>query len=51
MSFSHDPRWTRRHFLRAGTATFAVSLSGWLGRLATVAGSDPKRKRSCILLW
>jgi hypothetical protein len=51
MSFSHDPRWTRRHFLRAGTAAFTVSVSGWLGRLAAVAGPDPKRKRSCILLW
>ena len=51
MSFAHDPRWTRRHFLRTGTAAFTVSVSGWLGRLAAVAGPDPKRKRSCILLW
>src|SRR5579871_6025400 len=47
----HDPQWTRRHFLRAGTAAFTVSVSGWLGRLALAAGPDPKRKRACILLW
>src|SRR2546423_12359200 len=41
----------RRHFLRAGTAAFTVSVSGWLGRLACAAGDDPKRRRSCILLW
>jgi hypothetical protein len=45
----HD--YDRRHFLRTGTAAFTVSLSGWLGRLAWAAGSDPGRKRSCILLW
>jgi hypothetical protein len=28
-----------------------VSLSGWLGRLAAAAADDPRRKRSCILLW
>jgi hypothetical protein len=27
------------------------SLSGWLGSLAAHAANDPKRKRSCILLW
>ncbi len=41
----------RRHFLRAGTASVAVSMSGWLGRLAHAAANDPERKRSCILLW
>jgi uncharacterized protein (DUF1501 family) len=41
----------RRCFLRAGTASFAVSASGWLGRLAQAAADDPGRKRSCILLW
>src|SRR5579871_3388594 len=51
MPTSHDPHWTRRHFLRTGTAAFTVSVSGWLGRLARAAGADPKRKRSCILLW
>jgi hypothetical protein len=28
-----------------------VSLSGWLGTLAAHATNDPRRKRSCILLW
>jgi uncharacterized protein (DUF1501 family) len=41
----------RRHFLRTGAAAFSVSLSGWLGRLAQAAASDPQRKRACILLW
>ncbi len=41
----------RRHFLRAGTASLAVSASGWLGQLARTAAGDPARKRSCILLW
>jgi hypothetical protein len=41
----------RRYFLRAGTASLAVSMSGWLGRLAHAAADDPQRKRSCILLW
>jgi hypothetical protein len=26
-------------------------MSGWLGRLAHATADDPKRKRSCILLW
>jgi hypothetical protein len=41
----------RRNFLRSGAAALTVSMSGWFGRLAKAAGSDPKRKRSCILLW
>ncbi|HUR55427.1 MAG TPA: DUF1501 domain-containing protein [Gemmataceae bacterium] len=41
----------RRYFLRAGAASFAVSASGWLGKLAHAAADDPKRKRACILLW
>src|SRR5580704_6849417 len=51
MQFPHDLSWTRRHFLRVGAATCTVSVSGWLGRMALAAGRDPKRKRSCILLW
>jgi hypothetical protein len=42
---------SRRHFLRAGAVSVGFSLSGWLGHLATAAADDPKRKRSCILLW
>src|SRR5262245_28090930 len=41
----------RRHFLRAGTASLTVSVSGWLGHRAAAAARDPARKRSCILLW
>ncbi|HEX5272006.1 MAG TPA: DUF1501 domain-containing protein [Gemmataceae bacterium] len=26
-------------------------MSGWLGKLATVAAADARRRRSCILLW
>ena len=44
---THD----RRYFLRSGTASLAVSMSGWLGRLAESAACDPKRNRACILLW
>src|SRR5437660_10976221 len=51
MQSPHDPTWTRRHVLRVGAAACSVSVSGWLGRLALAAGRDPKRKRSCILLW
>ena len=41
----------RRHFLRVGALSAGASLSGWLAPLARAAASDPKRKRSCILLW
>ena len=47
----NDSSWTRRHFLRTGTAALTVSLSGWLGRLAVAADGNPQRKRSCIVLW
>jgi hypothetical protein len=36
-------------FSAAGVASF--SASGWLGALAQEATRDPKRRRSCILLW
>jgi len=42
----------RRHLLRAGAVSTAVSMSGWMGRLAQAAGESKTRpKRSCILLW
>jgi hypothetical protein len=41
----------RRYFLRAGTASLAVTASGWFDQLARAGAKDPKRKRSCILLW
>ena len=43
---------SRRHFLRAGAVSTAVSMSGWMSRLAAAAeGSAKKPKRACILLW
>jgi hypothetical protein len=41
----------RRCFLRAGTASLAVTASGWFDSFARAAATDPKRTRSCILLW
>src|SRR5579863_5362360 len=43
---------SRRHLLRVGAVSTAVSMSGWLGRLAQATeGAKTKPKRSCILLW
>jgi Protein of unknown function (DUF1501) len=43
---------SRRDWLRlAGVGALAPALSGWLPTLARLAASDPKRRRSCILLW
>lgn len=43
-------RWSRRTLLRHGLmSVVGLPLSGWLPALA--AAKDPKRKRSCILLW
>jgi uncharacterized protein (DUF1501 family) len=44
-----DRTCSRRAWLRA-VGLAGVSLSGWFGALAAAAG-DPRRKRSCILLW
>ena len=41
----------RRSFLRTGTASLSISLSGWLSQLAHASADSPSRKRSCILLW
>jgi Protein of unknown function (DUF1501) len=41
---------TRRAWLRHA-ALGMTGVSGWLGRLAADAAEDPRRKRSCILLW
>jgi len=48
-----DPILSRRHLLRVGAVSTAVSLSGWMGKLAQAAaeGSISKPRRSCILLW
>jgi hypothetical protein len=43
---------SRRDLFRLSAAGFAAySSSGWLERLAADTADDPKRKRSCILLW
>ena len=43
---------SRRDWLRLSLAGVSGScLSGWLAKLAAGAASDPKRRRSCILLW
>src|SRR5262249_17592536 len=43
---------SRRDWLRLSAAGIAgCSMSGWLGRLATVAAADANPRRSCILLW
>ncbi len=47
-----DTRLDRRHLLRVGAVSTAVSMSGLLGKLALAAeASQSKPKRSCILLW
>jgi hypothetical protein len=43
---------TRREWLRLSSAgVLGAGLSGWLPALAAETAADPKRKRSCILLW
>jgi len=44
------PTLSRRDWLGV-SAGLGLSLSGWLPRLAAEAAVNPKRKRSCILLW
>jgi hypothetical protein len=48
-----DPILSRRQLLRVGAVSTAVSLSGWMGKLAQAAadGSVTKPRRACILLW
>src|SRR5262245_43263753 len=50
---SFDSLLSRRQLLRVGAVSTAVSMSGWMDKLALAAGAakDPQRKRSCILLW
>src|SRR5262245_4566479 len=50
LSMMHS--FSRRDWLKLATSGIVgCSLSGWLGNLAARAADDPKRKRSCILLW
>jgi hypothetical protein len=49
---AHTPRLTRRDWLRLSAAgAISLPLSGWLAPLAAAAAKDPRRRRSCILLW
>jgi hypothetical protein len=46
------PRLTRREVFRLASAgVLGTSASGWLGNLAADAAADPRRRKSCILLW
>ncbi len=48
----HSLPLSRRDWLKLSTAgVVGTSMSGWLGALADDAAKDPRRKRSCILLW
>jgi uncharacterized protein (DUF1501 family) len=43
---------SRRDWLRLSSAgVLGASMSGWLEALAADTANDPRRKRSCILLW
>jgi hypothetical protein len=49
---SFDSLLSRRQLLRVGAVSTAVSMSGWLGKLAmAAAAAKTTPKRSCILLW
>ncbi|MDB5350343.1 MAG: hypothetical protein JWN86_1590 [Planctomycetota bacterium] len=46
------PHLSRRQLLRLASAgLLGSSASGWIENLAARAAADPKRRRSCILLW
>src|SRR5580693_1781033 len=43
---------SRRDLLKLSSAgVVGYSMSGWLEALADETANDPRRKRSCILLW
>jgi hypothetical protein len=49
---ARTPSLSRREWLTLSAAgVVGYSMSGWLKALADGAAKDPKRKRSCILLW
>jgi hypothetical protein len=49
---ARTPLLSRRDWLRlAAAGVVGTSLSGWLDVLAAQTAKDPRRKRSCILLW
>jgi hypothetical protein len=46
------PPLTRREWLQlAAAGVAATSMSGWIERLAAQTANNPRRQRSCILLW
>jgi hypothetical protein len=46
------PRLSRRQAFRLASAgVVGASASGWIETLAASASADPKRRKSCILLW
>ena len=53
MHTRHDfPRLSRRQlFQLAAAGVIGTSASGWIEPISALAAADPKRKRSCILLW
>jgi hypothetical protein len=47
-----DYRLSRREWLKLSAAgVVAYSLSGWIETMAATAATDPRRHKSCILLW
>src|ERR1700722_15845683 len=48
----HDRGLSRRQMLRLAAAdVVGFSTSGWIEALAADAGTNPKRRKACILLW
>src|SRR6202043_1999046 len=44
--------WARREMLKLSAAgVLGCSMSGWIEKLAAQTAGDPRRRRSCILLW
>jgi hypothetical protein len=51
-SLSSLPRLTRRQMFRLATVgALGASASGWIQTLSADAATDPRRRKSCILLW
>ncbi len=49
---SSFPRLTRRQMFRLASAgAIGGSASGWIQTLAAAAAADPRRRKSCIVLW
>ncbi len=52
MTRSDLPRLSRREWLTLSAAgALGAGVSGWLPALARAAAADPRRQRSCVLLW